>query len=71
MKSVKKKLKIQGGITYLMYTTEMTPSHFKKELKAVLAYMDQLLEALPDAQIEEFAASKHFDTYKKLFNELA
>jgi hypothetical protein len=46
------------------------PSNVKQELKTVLSYMDQLLESLPEDKIEEFAASKYFDTYKKLFAEL-
>jgi hypothetical protein len=32
--------------------------------------MDRLLEALPEEKIEEFARSKQFDTYKKIFTEL-
>jgi hypothetical protein len=40
------------------------------DIKSVLVYMDQLLENLPEVKIEEFAKSEHFDTYKKLFNEL-
>jgi hypothetical protein len=46
------------------------PRHLKHELKTVLSYMDQLLEALPDEKIEEFARSEYYDTYKKLFKEL-
>jgi hypothetical protein len=46
------------------------PSNVKQELKTVLSYMDQLLESLPEDKIEEFAASKYFETYKKLFAEL-
>jgi hypothetical protein len=46
------------------------PSAIQQELKTVLSYMDQLLESLPEEKIEEFAASKYFDTYKKLFSEL-
>jgi len=46
------------------------PAHLKTELKTVLSYMDQLLEALPDDKIEEFAKSEYYDTYKKLFKEL-
>jgi hypothetical protein len=46
------------------------PSNLKQELKTVLSYMDQLLEALPDDKIEEFAKSEYFETYKKLFEEL-
>jgi len=46
------------------------PSNLKVELKTVLSYMDQLLEALPEDKIEEFARSDYFETYKKLFEEL-
>jgi len=46
------------------------PVHLKQELKTVLSYMDQLLEALPDEKIEEFARSEYYDTYKKLFKDL-
>ena len=42
----------------------------KGDLKNVLAYMDQLLESLPENKIEEFAKSEHFETYRKLFKEL-
>jgi hypothetical protein len=50
--------------------TDEIPSNLKQELKTVLSYMDQLLEALPDDKIEEFAKSEYFETYKKLFEEL-
>jgi len=46
------------------------PSVLKVELKNVLSYLDQLLEALPEDKIEEFAKSEHFDAYKKIFKEL-
>jgi hypothetical protein len=46
------------------------PASLKTELRTVLSYMDQLLEALPDDKIEEFAKSEYYDTYKKLFKEL-
>jgi hypothetical protein len=46
------------------------PRQLKQELKTVLSYMDQLLEALPDEKIEEFARSEYYDTYKKLFKDL-
>lgn len=49
---------------------EELPANLKNEVKAVLAYMDQLLESLPEDKIEEFAKSEYFDTYKKLFEEL-
>jgi len=50
-------------------TTEM-PVNIKSEIKAVLSYMDQLLDALPQEKIAEFAKSEHFGVYKKLFEEL-
>lgn len=43
---------------------------FKNEICTVLAYMDQLLEALPEEKIEEFARSDKFDIYKKVFKDL-
>ncbi|MDX9801659.1 MAG: hypothetical protein RBT69_10025 [Spirochaetia bacterium] len=46
------------------------PENLKIEIKSVLVYLDQLLEALPEGKIEEFAKSEHFRTYKKLFQEL-
>jgi hypothetical protein len=46
------------------------PAGIKAELRSVLSYMDQLLESLPEEKIEEFAKSKHINTYKKLFEEL-
>ncbi len=49
---------------------ENIPDNLKTEIKSVLVYLDQLLEALPDRKIEEFAKSEHFKTYKKLFEEL-
>jgi len=42
----------------------------KSEIKSVLTYLDKLLDSLPEEKIEEFARSKYFDTYKKLFEEL-
>ena len=46
------------------------PLELKNEIKSVLTYMDQLLEALPEKKIEEFAKSEYFETYKHLFEEL-
>lgn len=46
------------------------PADMKEEIKAVLSYMDQLLENLPEDKIAEFAQSEQFETYKKLFTEL-
>ena len=50
--------------------SQAIPSNMKEEIKSVLCYMDQLLENLPEDKIEEFAKSKQFETYKKLFEEL-
>ncbi|WP_428768516.1 hypothetical protein V1L52_07800 [Treponema sp. HNW] len=46
------------------------PHNMREEIKSVLAYMDQLLENLPEEKIVEFARSEHFPVYKKLFTEL-
>ena len=41
----------------------------REDVRSVLAYLDQLLDALPPEKVREFAQSKHFATYKKLFRE--
>ncbi len=51
-------------------SAEEMSGDIKNEVKSVLKYMDQLLENLPEDKIAEFAQSEHFETYKKLFNEL-
>jgi hypothetical protein len=50
--------------------TAEAPPAIKMELRDVLIYMDKLLESLPEEKINEFAQSKHYNTYKKLFEEL-
>nr|HPO50804.1 hypothetical protein [Spirochaetota bacterium] len=45
-------------------------TELKEEVKTVLSYLDQLLDALPEEKIKEFAESKTFDLYRKLFDEL-
>jgi pilus assembly protein FimV len=51
-------------------TGAMIPDNLKDEIRTVLKYMDQLLEALPDKKIQEFAGSEYFVMYKKLFEDL-
>lgn len=51
-------------------STDALPENLKQEIRSVLSYMDQLLEALPEDKIEEFANSEHWETYKRLFDEL-
>jgi hypothetical protein len=46
------------------------PDNLKEEIRTVLKYMDNLLEALPDEKIQEFAKSDYFVMYKKLFEDL-
>lgn len=46
------------------------PDDLKGEVRSVLKYLDQLLEALPEDKIKEFADSEYFTMYKKLFEEL-
>jgi hypothetical protein len=48
---------------------EVSPA-VKMDLRDVLIYMDKLLESLPEEKINEFAQSEHYNTYKKLFEEL-
>lgn len=50
--------------------SEVLPSNIKNEVKSVLAYMDQLLESLPEAKMKEFAESEYFEMYNRLFSEL-
>jgi hypothetical protein len=50
--------------------TDGDGDRLKSEIKSVLSYLDKLLDSLPEDKIEEFARSKYFDTYKKLFEEL-
>ena len=45
-------------------------SYLTRELKRILAYMDQVLDSLPDDRIEEFTQSEHFMTYKQIFKTL-
>ena len=49
---------------------EPVPNRIKDEVRSVLSYLDKLLESLPEEKIEEFAKSEHFETYKRLFEEL-
>jgi len=42
----------------------------KKDLRNVLGVIDELLDALPEKKIREFAKSEHFTVYKKLFEDL-
>ncbi|MGI5174005.1 hypothetical protein H0R92_10470 [Treponema sp. OMZ 840] len=46
------------------------PHNMREDIKSVLAYMDQLLENLPEEKIVEFAQSEYFPVYKKLFADL-
>jgi hypothetical protein len=37
------------------------------EVKRLLAYLDRLLESLPESKVDEFARSEYFDLYRKVF----
>ncbi|GMO28230.1 MAG: hypothetical protein Ta2B_08880 [Termitinemataceae bacterium] len=70
-KDIEKKAATQNEIKDDGNQADGAPSgKFKKELQIVLSYMDQLLEALPEEKIEEFARSDQFETYKKVFKDL-
>ncbi len=46
------------------------PETLRRDVASVLAYMDALLESLPEAKIAEFAQSEQFTLYKRVFKEL-
>jgi hypothetical protein len=50
--------------------SECLPEDLREDVKSVLSYLDQLLEALPDDKIRQFAQSEYFGVYKRLFEEL-
>lgn len=41
-----------------------------KEIKSVVNYLDELLDALPEDKIEEFVKSDYYKLYKKVLDEL-
>ncbi len=49
---------------------EHLPEDLREDVKSVLSYLDQLLEALPEEKIKQFAQSEYFGVYKRLFEEL-
>jgi len=51
-------------------TSEELPEDLREDVKSVLSYLDQLLEALPEDKIKQFAQSEYFGVYKRLFEEL-
>ena len=48
----------------------IVPDNLKEDLRSVIAYMDTLLDSLPEEKVREFANSDHFETYRSLFVEL-
>jgi pilus assembly protein FimV len=48
----------------------MLDEGLKNDLKNVLGVIDELLYALPEKKIREFAKSDHFKVYEKLFSDL-
>jgi len=50
--------------------SEQLPEDLREDVKSVLSYLDQLLEALPEEKIKQFAQSEYFGVYKRLFEEL-
>ena len=76
MQSARIKLHIGLGLSVLAAAAPggrspgtMSPE-LKRDVTSVLSYLDQLLEALPEEKIREFAQSEYFETYKRLFDEL-
>ena len=50
--------------------TVMMNEPLKQDLAKVLKVIDELLDALPEKKIREFAKSEHFAVYRKLFEDL-
>ncbi|MDR3283625.1 MAG: hypothetical protein LBS97_00405 [Treponema sp.] len=48
---------------------DVSPS-LLQDIKTLLAYLDTLLESLPESKVAEFANSAYFETYKRIFKEL-
>lgn len=46
---------------------QVIPEEMFSETRALLGYLDGLLEALPDGKIEEFARSEYYDLYRKVY----
>jgi hypothetical protein len=43
------------------------PPAVHEDVKRLLAYLDRLLESLPEDKVDEFARSEYFDLYRKVF----
>ena len=54
----------------LQGSSQVLPQELQSDIKSVLSYLDQLLDALPEEKIKEFAQSEYFGIYKRLFEEL-
>ncbi|NMC68101.1 MAG: hypothetical protein GYA61_07740 [Spirochaetales bacterium] len=50
--------------------SELDESLSIKEIKSVINYLDELLDALPEDKIEEFVKSDYYKLYKKVLDEL-
>lgn len=46
---------------------QLIPEEMFSETRALLGYLDGLLESLPDGKIEEFARSEYYDLYRKVY----
>jgi hypothetical protein len=47
--------------------TAQMPDVLYQDMKKLLAYLDRLLESLPEEKIDQFARSEYFDLYRKVF----
>jgi hypothetical protein len=45
----------------------LLPEETLADLKKLLAYLDRLLESLPEDKIDGFARSEYFELYRKIF----
>ena len=64
----KKELEIQKS--ELSEKTEEKEELKKGDMKEILSYLDSLFGYLPEDKIKEFAKSKYYDLYNKMFDDL-
>lgn len=76
LNEIQKDISVTGGpakderARFIEEQLENLSGQSKDELKSVLAYLDRLLEDLPEDKIKEFAKSDYYDLYVKILDKL-
>ena len=76
LNEIQKDISVTGGpakderARFVEEQLENLSGQSKDELKSVLAYLDRLLEDLPEDKIKEFAKSDYYDLYVKILDKL-